>query len=161
FATAPDAWRRGSPNGRSFDNDPAAEGASVDLGYEIAPLRRIAPHGGGVATYVRTADIAEPLFTDPQVARALGYRGVVVPGPLLAAFMEQFVRRGLAGWQLERLSATFRVPTIAGDALVFRGVVIEKHETAGGERIVCELVIEHGDNERAVTGTATLRRILS
>jgi hypothetical protein len=100
----------------------------------------------------------EPLFTEPALARALGYRGVVVPGPMLTAFLDQFVRRELPGWRLEALSTTFRIPTIAGDRIVFSGVVTEQHYLPEGERIVCDLIIDHSDSERAVTGTAALAR---
>ena len=133
--------------------------ADLDLGHELGPWRRSTPPPDAIARYAGTADIAEPLFTSPTAARGLGYRGVVVPGPMLAAFMEHFVRRELPGWRLERLSATFRVPTITGETITFSGVITERHELADGERIVADLVIEHSDGERAVTGTATLRRI--
>jgi len=129
----------------------------IDLGDEIGPLRRTTPDQAGVAAYVGTADITEPMFSDPDLARALGYRGLVVPGPMLAAFLEQFLRAELPCWRLERLSVTFRVPTVVGDALVLRGVVTEHNAAADGEHIVCDVLIEHHDGERAVTGTATLR----
>jgi hydroxyacyl-ACP dehydratase HTD2-like protein with hotdog domain len=132
--------------------------ADFDLGHELGPWRRATPSAAVIRRYAATADIAEPLFTNTSAARGLGYRGVVVPGPMLAAFMEQFVRRELPGWRIERLSGTFRVPTITGDTIVLSGVITERHELADGERIVSDLVIEHGDGERAVTGTATLRR---
>jgi hydroxyacyl-ACP dehydratase HTD2-like protein with hotdog domain len=132
--------------------------ADLDLGHELGPWRRATPSAAVIARYAESADIPEPLFTSASTARGLGYRGVVVPGPMLAAFMEQFVRRELPGWRIERLSATFRVPTITGDTIVLSGVITERHELADGQRIVSDLVIEHGDGERAVTGTATLRR---
>ncbi|HVO24805.1 MAG TPA: MaoC family dehydratase N-terminal domain-containing protein [Candidatus Margulisiibacteriota bacterium] len=132
--------------------------ADIDLGHELGPWHRATPSAAVIARYAASADIPEPLFTDASTARGLGYRGVVVPGPMLAAFMEQFVRRELPGWRIERLSATFRVPTITGDSIVLSGVITERHELADGERIVCDLVIEHSDGERAVTGTATLRQ---
>jgi hydroxyacyl-ACP dehydratase HTD2-like protein with hotdog domain len=133
------------------------DGANLDLGHELGPWRRPTPTAAVIARYAATADIAEPLFTSAASARGLGYRGVVVPGPMLTAFLEHFVRRELPGWRLERLSATFRVPTITGDTIVLSGVVTERHEVADGERIDCDLVIEHSEGERAVTGTATLR----
>jgi len=130
----------------------------IDLGHELGPWRRSTPTAEVIAGYAGTADIAEELFTSAPAARGLGYRGVVVPGPMLAAFLEHFVRRELPGWRLERLSATFRVPTITGDTIVLSGVITERHELTDGERIVCDLLIEHGDGERAVTGTATVRQ---
>lgn len=133
--------------------------ADPDLGHELGPWRRSTPDADTIARYAGTADIAEPLFTSAPAARGLGYRGVVVPGPMLAAFLEHFVRHELPGWQLERLGTTFRVPTITGDTITLSGVVTERHELADGERIVSDLVIEHSDGERAVTGTATLRRV--
>ena len=147
-AAQDEAWT-GDALGRSV--------AAIDLGYEIRPWRRPTPTAEVIARYAGTADIAEELFTSAPAARGLGYRGVVVPGPMLAAFTEHFVRRELPGWRLERLSATFRVPTITGDTIVFSGVITERHELTDGERIVCDLLIEHSDGERAVTGTATVR----
>lgn len=131
---------------------------TLDLGHELGPRRRQTPDAAQIASYVGAADIAEPMFTEPPLARALGYRGLVVPGPLLTAYLEQFVRAELVGFVLERLSTTFRVPTIAGDTMLLRGVITERHELADGERLVCDLVIEHSNGERAVTSTAMLRR---
>ena len=132
--------------------------SAIDLGHELGPRSRATPRPDQIAAYVSAADIAEPMFTDPARARALGYRGVVVPGPVLAAFLGQFARAELPGWRIERLSTTFRVPTISGDVLVLRGVVTEHHAAPDGEYVVCDLLIEHAGGERAVTGTATLRR---
>lgn len=131
----------------------------MHLGDELGPCHRSCPSAAGIAAYVGASDVREPLFTDAEYARALGFRGLVVPGPMLTAFIEQFLRDALPGWQVERLGTTFRVPTIAGDSLTLRGAVTEHHAMADGERIVCDVVIEHSDGERAVTGTATLRRI--
>lgn len=130
--------------------------AAVEVGHELGPRARWAPPAEHIATYVRANGIVEPLFTEPALARALGYRGPIVPGPTPTAFLEQFVRQEFPGWRLEALSTTFRISTIAGDRMVFSGVVIEQHHLAEGERIICDLVIDHTDSERAVTGTAAL-----
>ncbi len=130
----------------------------MPLGDEIGPRQRAGPQAAQIAAFVGTSSIREPMFTDPAHARTLGYRDVIVPGPMLTAFLEQFLRHELPGWRLERLSTTFRLPTLAGTDLLLRGAVTEHHEMADGERIVCDLVIEHPDREHAVTGTATLRR---
>ncbi len=131
----------------------------MHLGDEIGPRQRAGPQAAQIAAYVGASRIPEPLFTDSAHARALGYRDIIVPGPMLTAFLEQFLRGELPGWQLERLSTTFRVPTMAGTDLRLWGAITEHHEMPDGERIVCDLVIEHNDHEPAVTGTATLRRL--
>jgi len=136
---------------------PASE---IELGTELGPLRRPATTVAQVSTYVARGEMKEELFTDATQARALGYRGIVVPGPMLTAFLEHFVRAQLPGWRLERLGTTFRLPTITGDPLLLSGVVSQHHQRADGEHIVCDLVVEHPSGERAVTAAATLRRVL-
>jgi hypothetical protein len=130
----------------------------MHLGDEIGPRQHTAPQTAQIAAYVGASNVREALFTDLAYAQSLGFRGVVVPGPMLAAFIEQFLRVELQGWRLERMSTTFRLPTIAGDTIVLRGAITEHHEMADGERVVCEVVLEHADGDRAVTGTATLRK---
>jgi len=132
--------------------------ADVRLGHELGTQQRTAPGREQIAAFMVAANFTEPMFTDVGFARAIGYRDTIVPGPLLAALLEQFLHTELPGWELERLSTTFRVATIAGDTLTFTGVVTEHHETPSGHRLVCDLVIGHSDAEQAVISTATLRR---
>lgn len=135
--------------------------APIELGTELGPLLRPGTPTEQVGGYVDSGEMRDELFTDARYARDLGYRGIVVPGPMLTAFLEQFVRGALPAWRLEKLGSTFRQPTITGDPLKLHGVVSEHHETADGEHVVCDLVIEHPSGERGVTATARLKRVLS
>lgn len=126
----------------------------IELGDELLTQHRAAPTTEQVAAYIGAENLGE--FS--AHARAVGQAGIVVPGPMLAAFLDQFLRQQLSGWRIERLHITFRVPTLAGTELAIRGVVTEHHEMADGERLVCDLVIEHGEGDRAATGSATLLR---
>ncbi|MBI4517089.1 MAG: hypothetical protein HY699_14885 [Deltaproteobacteria bacterium] len=126
----------------------------MPVGDELGPRRRSAPLAEQIAAYVGAGSASD--FAD--LALAVGRPGMVVPGPMLAAFLEHFLRAELSGWRLEHLSTTFRVPSIAGEALSIRGAVTEHHEQRDRERIVCDLIIEHVDGQPAVTGTATLWR---
>jgi hypothetical protein len=128
----------------------------IGLGDELGPVRRYAPGAADLAAYIGADNVDE--FA--AHARAIGQEGIVVPGPMLAAFLEQFVRREFPQWRVERLTVTFRVPCLAGAELVLRGAVTEHHEMADGERLVCDLVIEHNDGERAVTGSTTLAKLV-
>jgi acyl dehydratase len=128
----------------------------MELGDEIGPVRRVAPDRERVARYVGSVSGTQQLFVDEDYARGLGFHGTIVPGPMLSALLEQFLRAALPGWRLQRLSISFRLPTVVGHPLTLSGVITEHHEQAGGRQVVCELIIEHADGERAVTGTATL-----
>jgi hypothetical protein len=130
----------------------------IDLGHTLGPLRHPGLGPQQIAAYLRAGHFAEAFFNDHAFARSLGYRGILIPGPLLAALVEQFLRRELPGWELERVSTTLRVPTVTGDRLLIRGAVTERHETPDGARIVCDVVISHSDADDALTATATLRR---
>ncbi|MBI3783408.1 MAG: MaoC family dehydratase N-terminal domain-containing protein [Deltaproteobacteria bacterium] len=142
-------------------NPPSPLSSEPEPGAELNPWRRATPSPEAVASYVGSSQMREGLFVDADYARSLGYRGIVVPGPMLTAFIEQFLRQQLAGWRIERLSTTFRVPTISGDALLLQGAVTERHAMADGEHILCDIIIEHDNGDRAVTATATLRRVRS
>lgn len=131
---------------------------AVQLGDEFGPLRRRAPEAAQIAAYMGAGRFTEPLFVDEAYARARGFAGVIAPGPMLTAFLEQFVRGALPGWRIEALGTTFRVPIPAGSEVELRGAVTEHHEMADGERLVCDLVVAHADGTAAVTGTARLFR---
>ena len=130
-----------------------------ELGDEIGPLRRQAPEAEDIRRYGAAGDFREGIFSDEDYARGLGFRGLVVPGPLLAAYVEQFLHQQFPDWSVEWLSTTFRLPSAAGDMLTLRGAITEDHHTSAGERIVCDVVIEHPNGDRAVTASARLRRI--
>ncbi len=130
----------------------------IDLGHTLGPLHHPGLGAAQIAAYLHAAQVSGSFFYDLTFARSVGFRGIIVPGPLLAAVVEQFLRRELPGWEMERMSTTLRVPTVTGDPLLIHGAVIERHETPLGIRIVCDVVIGHRDADNALTATATLRR---
>ena len=132
----------------------------VDIGAAIGPEIRVSPDPGQVRRWAHIQRVTEGLFTDSRAARRLGYPDVIVPGPMQSAILEQMLLRRLRGWRIARLSTTFRVSVIAGETIALSGVVTEWHVEPEGERIVCDLVLENGDGERAATGTAELRRAI-
>ena len=159
--TAPGDPTIGPPNDSTTQapNDPTT-GALDDptIGEDLEPLQRQGPSPAQISAYAGAIGAREGIFTHPNRARDLGFGGLVVPGPMLSAFVEQFLRGNLPDWRIERLGVTFRVPTITGTPLTIHGVVTERHEMADGVRVICDVVIEHAEGERAVAGTATLRR---
>jgi len=131
---------------------------SPDIGDELGPLLRQAPDAARIAGYADENHVYENLFVDPGFARRLGYRDVIVPGPMQTAFLEQFLQQQLPGFTLESISVTFRMSVIGGDPLSLSGVVTELDEGSTGTRITCDVMIANADGERATIGQATLRR---
>lgn len=131
---------------------------TFDVGDLIGPERRRCPAAERVRAYAERHDTHEALFVDPAFAARMGYRDVIVPGPMQTAFLEQFLRRHFRGWHLEQLGTTFRIAVVTGDTITMSGVVTEVHRQPDGVRVVCDLLIENSDGERATTGQATLRR---
>jgi hypothetical protein len=58
---------------------------------------------------------------------------------------------------LRRLNATFRGIVRPGEPLSLHGVVTERREENDVVFLECDLVLEGGEGERRVTGTATVR----
>ena len=132
--------------------------SDIDLGHPLGPLHHPGLGAEQVAAYLQATQYTGSFFDVLTFARSVGHRGIIVPGPLLAALVEQFLHRELPGWELERVSTTLRVPTVTGEPLLIHGAVTEWHETPLGSRIVCDVVIGHIDADNALTATATLRR---
>jgi acyl dehydratase len=134
---------------------------TFDVGDLVGPERRRCPTAERVRAYAARHDTREALFIDPTFAARLGYRDVIVPGPMQTAFLEQLLRRHFRGWCLEQLGTTFRISVITNDTITLRGVVTEVYHQPDGIRVVCDLLIENGDGERATTGQATLRQAVA
>jgi acyl dehydratase len=132
---------------------------TVDVGDPIGPERRRSPDAAAVRAYAVRLDAPEKLFVDREFMQQQGFRDVIVPGPMQTAFLEQMLRRHFPAWQLERLSATFRISVVTGEPIVLSGVVTEVHQTRTGRRVVCDLVIENAEGDRATTGSAVLREV--
>jgi len=134
-------------------------GPVPELGDEIGPQQRRAPAADESRGYGARGGGREKIFSDEAYVHRLGFRGLVVPGPLLAAYVEQFLHQQLPEWRVEWLSTTFRLPTAAGDIITLRGAITEDHHMTDGARVVCDVVIEHPNGDRAVTASARLKRI--
>jgi hypothetical protein len=160
-------WRHPRPTPASMSvrlNEATAASVDVaivdrpEIGALIGPEYRAAPMPAAVDRYASGLGERVSLFVDRDFAQAAGYADVIVPGPLQSALLERMLRRRLPGWELRRLSVSFRVSVIAGEQIVLAGVVIEHHLRTDGEWITCDLWVECGASDRATIGTAELRR---
>jgi hydroxyacyl-ACP dehydratase HTD2-like protein with hotdog domain len=132
----------------------APEGV-IDIGATIAVEHRLAPDRHMVHGYAGSLSGVEPLFSDADFARRLGFADVIVPGPIQSALLEGLLARHLPGWDLVDLSLSFRISVIAAEPITLSALVTELDQR--DRRLVVDLTIENSHGERAAVGTATLR----
>ncbi len=134
--------------GLSFEN--------IEVGDEL-PAMRLTLTPDQVRHYAEAANMPGRRFMDDDAARAEGLPGQIAPGNLSLALLSRLVTDWSPDIAPIRLSATFRGLVRPNRALTVRGVVTEKHASAHGNFIECDLVLESAEGDRWVTGTATVR----
>lgn len=129
---------------------------SVDVGDELPPLR-LHLSNETVRVYAEASEMPAGRFLSDEAARAEGLPGQILPGNMSLAFFSRLI----SGWdstaQIRRLSATFRRLVHPNTTLLLSAVVTEKHASEDGRFVECDLMLEDGDGERLVTGTATVQ----
>ena len=126
----------------------------IALGETILSESRQAPDAVLVGRYAATLNEEVPFFTDAGLARAAGFAGVIVPGPVQSALFEELIATRFPAWTPREIHLTFRLPVLAGEVITFTAVVTEHEDT----HVVLDLTIENGTGDRAAVGTATLAR---
>jgi len=58
-------------------------------GDELGPRHRVSPSGEQIAKHMLRGERRKHFFNDEEYAQGLGFRGILVPGPMLSAFLEQ------------------------------------------------------------------------
>ena len=144
----------GSPGGSEIPSTPPlAVNPELGVGSIIGPIERRAPSAGNISSWAGALRDREVLFHDEAESNKLGYRGLVVPGPMQSAFIDDMLRSKLPAWTLTALSMTFRQSLIAGDGISIHAVVIEADDT----RRVCDIAVESRETgETASAGVAEL-----
>jgi acyl dehydratase len=137
----------------AHDSGDRADG-SLDIGATVALEQRPAPGVDLVRAYAGALGDPEPLFSDRQFARRIGFADVIVPGPIQATLFERLLNDRLSAWRLTGISLSFRVSVIVGEPIALRATVIEL--SPGRDRLVADLVLENSHGEVATAGTATL-----
>jgi acyl dehydratase len=129
---------------------------SVDVGDELPPLR-LQLSNEMVRVYAEASEMPAGRFLSDEAARAEGLPGQILPGNMSLAFFSRLVSSWDSTASIRRLSATFRRLVHPNAALLLSAVVTEKHASEDGRFVECDLVLEDGDGERLVTGTATVQ----
>ena len=128
---------------------------TVDVGDEL-PRLQLTLTGETVKRYAEAANMPGGRFMSDADAQAEGLPGQIVPGNLSLALFSRLLTEWDDGVRLKRLSATFRGLVRPNVPLTLSAVVTEKHTSDHGNFLECDLILENGDGDRLVTGTATI-----
>lgn len=120
----------------------------LEKNTNLAPLR-ILP--------INSSANAKGSIHDDEKAREMGYRGGLVGGSTILAYMSRlmFENFGPAWLSGSTLSGRLRRPVYEGAEVSVEGTVVEEANTANGGRVTVELRVVTPDGEVAAIGQAT------
>ena len=94
-------------------------------------------------------------FDLPYATEVEGYKGLVVPGPLIGDWMVQVVDAWIDGTdaRISRIEYSNRLAVYTGDAVIAGGTV----ESVDGDEITINLYVKNADGDVVTPGTAVVR----
>lgn len=104
-----------------------------------APIVERTIEAEDIRRFIEFLGLDQPLFTDPNVARSAGHRGVIAPGPILlslalASLSPSGWTKGTAIGLFGIDGARFKRPLYAGDRVSITNQVVSKRESSKGGR---------------------------
>ena len=131
---------------------------NVVLGEDLGPLEKVVTDEAvREFSAIWRGNAARPsLFTEPEVATRAGLPGVIVPGPMSMAFMAQLLSNWAEGGWVKRLDVVFRQTVPQNRMLRVGGVVTDKNQVDGENRVECDVYLETEDGNRLVGGQAII-----
>ncbi|HLH12279.1 MAG TPA: MaoC family dehydratase [Methylovirgula sp.] len=123
---------------------------SPRLGEKIAS-RRLCFGLADLAAYAAVSGDDNPIHLDEALAERAGLEAPPVHGMLLMAAFEPAIAAWRADWILQKLSAKFLRPVLAGEQVEFSGRVVEV-----GTYVLLRLLAHNEKREIVVIAEATL-----
>jgi len=128
------------------------------VGDEIGP-RRFGPFDlERLARYAAVSGDDNPLHLDQDVAVAAGLKAPPIHGMLMLSCLEPALREWRSDIAIEKLSAKFLRPVLAGESISISGRVV-RSSREGRPRLVLRLFARGPESELAVLAEATLVQI--
>jgi acyl dehydratase len=125
------------------------------VGLELEPLAAGEITRELIAEYSRVSKDPNPMHTDEELARAMGYPGVYAQGMLGMALLTRHLV-GICGvGRLRRIKVRFKTMTWPGERITCRAKVTSVERVGDVQRVTCDVHTENKDAEPKVVGTAT------
>jgi acyl dehydratase len=136
--------RGGSPESRVFR-----------LGEELEPLVIGEVTKEMIAEYSRVSKDPNPMHTDEELARSMGYPGIFAQGMLGMAYLTRHLVGISGAGKLRRIKVRFKTMTWPGERITCRARVASVESMQQHQRVTCDIHTENQDGEPKVVGTAT------
>ena len=128
---------------------------SYKVGDELPPLALGELTRATITEYSRVSKDPNPMHTDEELAKEMGYPGVFAQGMLGMAYLARHIT-GIAGaGKLRRIKVRFKTMTWPGEHITCRATVSQVETTNGVQRVTCDIHTENQDGQPKVIGSAT------
>jgi acyl dehydratase len=107
-------------------------------------------------SYGEASGDGNPMHTDEEYARDLGYPGVFAQGMLIMAFAAKYVADLAGAGAIERIQSRFRKQTWPGETLRFAATVTAKKEESGKKLVSLDLKGTNLEGEEKLLGEAVV-----
>lgn len=108
-----------------------------------------------ITEYSRVSKDPNPMHTDEELAREMGYPTVYAQGMLGMALLARHLG-GVAGvGKLKRIKVRFKTMTWPGERITCRASVTAVENVGAKQRVMCDIRTENQDGEPKVIGSAT------
>ena len=106
--------------------------------------------------YAEASGDGNPMHTDDEYAKDLGYPGVFAQGMLIMALASKYLTDLAGVGSIQRLHSRFRKQTWPGETLRFSAVVTQKEQKPGKKLVTVEVKGTNLDGEEKLLGEAVL-----
>jgi hypothetical protein len=128
----------------------------IDEGADLPGAKRT-PSSFRVMQFMGASWMWGPQFYDQASAEKMGLSAPIIPGPMKAAFLDQYLRHWLdGGGHVTRLQLSHRRPDLHNVEISIGGTITRKYEEDGEKRADLEVFIDNPEGERSVRGAATV-----
>jgi acyl dehydratase len=99
-----------------------------------------------------------PIHEDEELARRLGFRGIVNQGPANLAYVVNMLidRLGVGAGQVKSLAFRFHDNVVPGDELIARGEITALREDGAAAEVDCAFRLDMVGGAARLSGTATI-----
>jgi acyl dehydratase len=126
-----------------------------NVGDELPPLPLGELTRATITEYSRVSKDPNPMHTDDELAKEMGYPGVFAQGMLGMAYLARHVEAVAGVGKLRRIKVRFKTMTWPGEHITCRARVTSVERIEGRQRVTCDIHTENEEGQPKVVGTAT------